>query len=238
MGRSAERWKSQRRLFRRNTGSLYRKLASIHFMMTRDRRAVIDFLRAHYPIALSLTDRIRLLRDFTRTTNAVRGYHTLAEILTVCDRIFRRAGTPNLTVVEAGAGSGSSTAKLSLATKIAGGRLIIFDSFKGIPPNGEQHRLLDGRELVFREGAFRGRLAAAKRVVETYGAIDVCEFHKGLFADTLPSFKQRVHVVLLDVDLIASTRTCTERLFPLLEPGGVLFSQDGHLQATVELYSD
>jgi hypothetical protein len=234
---SPDRWEAPR-LFRRGTGTIYRKLQSLKFLVTRDRDAVIAFLRKEYPRDFSLTRRLALLRSFYRITHAVRGYHTLEEILIATDRILSLAGRPELTVVEAGAGSGSSTAKLSLVTRMAGGRLVVFDSFRGIPENDEQHHLLDGRALAFRRGAFRGRLSAVKKRVEELGAIEVCEFHKGLFAETLPSFRSHVDVILLDVDLISSTRECTRRLYPLLRPGGVLLSQDGHLRATVDLYSD
>jgi O-methyltransferase len=234
-GASAGRWSSKRRLLRRGTGTLYRKLQSLKFLLLRDRRAVLRFLFARYPIDLSLERRLALLAGFYRITHAVRGYHTLEEILTATDRIFRVAGRAGLTVVEAGAGSGSSTAKLSLVVRAAGGRLVVFDSFRGIPDNEEQHRLLDGRPLAFRRGAFRGRLSAVKKRVEELGAPEVCEFHKGLFEETLPHFSDPIDVALLDVDLIASTRTCVRHLYPLLRPGGVLLSQDGHLQATVEL---
>jgi O-methyltransferase len=234
---SAARW-SRQRWIKRGTGSLYRKLASIHFLVTRDRREVLRFLRARYPFDFPLKKRIEFLTQVTRTTNAVRGYHTLEEILRVCDRIFSLAGRPGLTVVECGAGSGSSTAKLSMATKIAGGRLLVYDSFQGIPENDERHRLIDGRELVFRRGAFKGRLTAVKKRVRDFGAIEVCTFHKGLFADTLAAFDDPVDVVLLDVDLISSTRQCTSRLYPRLRTGGALYSQDGHLQATVDLFAD
>ena len=40
------------------------------------------------------------------------------------------------------------------------------------------------------------------------------------------------------MDLVASTRLCTNVLFPRIRPGGVLFSQDGHLRGTVDLYED
>jgi O-methyltransferase len=235
---SPARWESQRRLFRRGTGTFYRKLQSLKFLVTRDRDAVLAFLRAEYPFDFPLRHRLALLRSFYRITHAVRGYHTLDEILIAADRIFQLAHRPGLTIVEAGAGSGSSTAKLSLVARAAGGRLIVFDSFRGIPENEEKHQLLDGTPLAFRKGAFRGRLSAVKKRVEELGAIELCEFHKGLFEETLPRFDRPVDVVLLDVDLISSTRTCTRHLYPLLRQGGALLSQDGHLQATVDLYSD
>jgi O-methyltransferase len=40
------------------------------------------------------------------------------------------------------------------------------------------------------------------------------------------------------VDLLSSTRTCLEHLVPRLRPGGVVFTQDGHLRAVVELLAD
>lgn len=223
---------------RRGTGSPYRRLKSIQFLLTRDRSAVLAFLRARYPVELPLWRRLDLVRRYVRTTNHVRTYHSQAEMLAVTDRILALAGRQGLTVVEAGAGKGGSTAKLSLATTLAGGRLLVFDSFRGIPANDEKHTNLYGRPVEFRVGAFRGRLPSVQRTVARYGAIDVCEFHKGWFADTLARFDRPVDVVLLDVDLLASTRTCITRLFPHVRPGGSLFTQDGHLEAIVALLRD
>jgi len=219
----------------RGPGSLYRRLKSLQLLATRDRRAALSFLFARYPIELTLLDRARLLRRLVQTTDAVRCYHTQVEILAVIDAIFSRAGRGALTVVEAGAGKGASTAKLSLAVARAGGRLVVFDSFRGLPPNDERHARLDGSEVVFRAGAFPGRLPSVQRVVARFGAPQVCDFRKGWFAQTMPLFDQPVDVVLLDVDLLASTRTCLVHLFPRLKAGGVLFTQDGHLRAIVDL---
>ena len=220
---------------RRGTGSLYRRALSLRFLLGRDRAAVLSFLRAPYPVPLGLGQRLALVRRFVTTTNHVRTYHTQAEMLEVADRILRLAGRPGLTVVEAGSGKGGSTAKLSLVTRLAGGRLVVFDSFRGIPANREMHRNLWGRPVEFRAGAFRGRLPSVRRVVARFGAPEVCEFRKGWFADTMPAFGGHVDVALLDVDLLSSTCTCLVRLVPRLRPGGVVFTQDGHLQAVVEM---
>ena len=222
----------------RGPGSLYRKLKSLELLATRDRRAVLSFLTARYPLELPLHERLGLVRRFVRTTDAVRCYHTQVEILAVVDAIFRLAGRPELTVVEAGAAKGASSAKLSLVAARAGGRLHVFDSFRGIPPNDEQHTRLDGSAVHFRAGAFAGRLPSVKRVVERFGAPQVCELHKGWFEETMPGFAGPVDVALLDVDLLASTRTCLVHLFPKVRPGGVVFTQDGHLRAIVELLAD
>ncbi len=92
---------------------------------------MLAFLGARYPIPLPRPRRLALVRRFVATTNHVRAYHTQTEILTVVDRILRFAGRDRLTVVEAGCGKGSSPAELSLAVRLAGGRLLAFDSFRG-----------------------------------------------------------------------------------------------------------
>ena len=218
----------------RGTGTWYRRGQSLKFALTRDRGALVGFLRRARGVA-DLGRRLGLLLAFERTTNAVRGYHTLAEMLVVTEAILAR---PGAVVVEAGAGKGSSTAKLSLAVRAVGGRLHVFDSFRGLPDNDEVHQSFDGRVVRFRAGAFTGRLRAVERVVAEHGAIEVCTFHKGWFADTLPGFDAAVDVALLDVDLEASTRQCLRHLVPRLTATGVAFSQDGHLRAVAALVAD
>lgn len=223
---------------RRGPGTAYRCAQSLRFLITRDRGAVLRFLRARWPVAVPLSTRVGLVARFVAITNAVRTYHTQAEMLTVAEAILARAGRPGLTVVEAGCGKGGSTAKLSLVVRLAGGRLHAFDSFRGIPANDEVHETLWGRTVVFREGAFRSRLAGVRRVLARHGAPEVVELHRGWFADTLPRFDVPVDVALLDVDLASATRVCVRHLVPRLRSGGVLFSQDGHLRATVALLRD
>jgi len=228
----------RRRLVRRGRGTLYRRLQSLRFLVDRDRAAVLRFLRGSDAIHLSLAQRLRLVARFVRITNQLRAYHTQTEMLAVAEAILARAGRPGLTVVECGAGKGASTAKLSLATRLAGGRLIVFDSFRGLPENDERHEHLDGRRVAFRPGAFHGRLREVQRAVAAFGAPEVVEYRKGWFAETLPGFTEPVDVVLLDVDLLSSTRTCLVHLAPRLRPGGVIFTQDGHLRAIAALLAD
>lgn len=184
---------------------------------------------------MGLADKVALVRAFVHTTNHVRAYHTQTEMLTVASRILERGGRRPLTVVEAGAGKGASTAKLSLAVRAAGGGVLhVFDSFRGIPENNEAHVAHDGRPVHFRKGAFTGRLRNVQRTVAQFGAPEVCVYHRGWFAETLPGFDAQIDVALLDVDLWSSTRECLVHLFPLLAPNGVLFSQDGHLRTIAD----
>lgn len=219
---------------KRGPGSFYRKLKSLEYLATRDRRAAREFL-CNRRLPIPASERLRLLTRYVAITNAVRGYHSLTEMLTVAGEILERERP---VVVEAGCGYGASTAKLSLAAKLAGGSLIACDSFRGMPENEERHELMDGRETSFRKGAFRGRLSSVKRMVERWGAPECCRFRKGLLEDTLPALDVTPDVVVLDVDLVASTRTCLRELWPRLSAGGVVISLDGQLRATHALFGN
>lgn len=218
----------------RGPGTLYRKLLSLGYLVTRDRRAAWRFLT----VPGEVRRRLGILRRFLTVTNHVRGYHTLGEMLEIADAILWRGRQRPPTVVECGVAHGASTAKLSVAVASVGGRLIACDSFRGLPANTEVHRHLDGRTIVFRTGAFRGRENAVRAVLERWGE-PVVELQRGWFADTLPRLGlDDLDVVVLDVDLEASLRTCLVELYPRLAADGVLFCHDGHLEANVALLGD
>ena len=179
-----------------------------------------------------------MLEQFVRISQFVECAHTLDEMLEVSGAILRLPrGTPGV-IVEAGAFKGGSAAKLSLAAKLAGRKLIIFDSFEGIPPNSEVQRTKEESNVIFKSGDYAGSLELVKAAIAKYGAPEVCEFAKGWFSNTMPSFHEPVAVGYLDVDLVLSTRDCLKNLYPLLVPEGTLFSQDGHLSGVQELLAD
>jgi len=142
-------------------------------------------------------------------------------------------------VVEAGAFKGGSTAKYSLVTRAAGRRLLVFDSFCGLPETQEGHdKNIFGGTSRFAKGDWAGSLGEVRENVSRFGAIEACEFVEGWFEDTMPGFKEPVIAAYLDVDLASSTRTCLKYLYPLLVPGGKILSHDGHLPIVVEVYQD
>jgi O-methyltransferase len=216
-----------------------RERRTVQYLFTRDRAALVAFLGPQRMGRATRAERLSLLCAMLAVTNNVRGYHTLGEMLAVTEAILSvDAGDTGPVVVEAGCGYGASTAKLSLAAAAVGGSLHVFDSFTGIPDNDEVHEHLDGRPAVFRRGAFRGRLSKVREAVERWGAPEVVTFHKGLFAETMVELPGRIDVAVLDVDLLASTRTCLAAMMPRLAASGVLFSLDGQLRATHGLLAD
>ncbi|MCL4364032.1 TylF/MycF family methyltransferase [Patescibacteria group bacterium] len=150
-------------------------------------------------------------------------------------------------LVEAGAYKGGSTAKLSLVAKITKRKLIVFDSFKGLPDNKEvqsytneinTHQNFKKNFFIFPKGKYKGSLGEVKKNVSKYGSIDVCTFKKGWFKNTLPRFNDKIAAMFLDVDLASSTRVCLKYLYPLLQPNGILMSHDGHLTLATKVYRD
>jgi O-methyltransferase len=151
-------------------------------------------------------------------------------IQAVLDMPARTAGA----IVEAGCYVGGSAAKISLAARLAGRKLYLFDSFEGLPAN-EEHA---GGAVRFPQGSYRGSVEQVKRAISSYGAIESCHFVKGWFEETMPAFREPVTVAFIDVNLRSSTATCLKYLYPLLTPGGTVFCHDGHLPLVIGLLDD
>lgn len=122
-------------------------------------------------------------------------------------------------VVECGCYLGGSTANLSLACEIAGRRLVVYDSFEGLPAPQPGDKYASART----EGFLRADLDRVRENVSRLGAVELCEFRKGWFEDTLPGHDRPIVLCFLDVDYQASLRECVLNLWPHLTPRGLLF---------------
>jgi len=190
-------------------------------------------------LTVSIHQRLGILRQLIKTSSSIDSPHTQEEILDYITTILllRRDGRGG--VVEAGCYKGSSTAKFSLAADIAGRELVVFDSFEGLPENEEPNQTtLDGFVVHTEKGTYCGSLDEVKSNVSKYGKIGSCRFIAGWFDDTMPKFREPISAAYLDVDVADSTRDCLKYLYPLLQPGGVLYSQDGHLPLVRAVFDD
>jgi O-methyltransferase len=182
---------------------------------------------------------MRILKGLYLASFSILSPHTQEDILTYVQVILQVPPSRKGVVVEAGCYRGASTAKFSLAADIAGRELVVFDSFQGLPDNNEPHdRSIFGGSVRFQKGDYRGTLDEVKANVSRFGSINRCRFVPGWFDDTMPRFMEPVAAIYLDVDLASSTRSCLKYLYPLLEPGGVLLSQDGHLPLVIDVFQD
>jgi O-methyltransferase len=181
------------------------------------------------------------IEKLRRVDKHVKTAHNPSHILEFLAAIFALKPDVPGYIVEAGAYKGGGTAKISQAAKYRDRQLVVFDSFEGLPENTEDHqKSLLGHSIEgwFKPGNFNGSLEEVRQNVTSYGDISVCTFIKGWFEDTMPSFKQPVALAYLDVDLASSTRTCLKNLYPLISPGGAIYSQDGDFPLVIEVFKD
>lgn len=178
---------------------------------------------------LQFSQRLRLLRGFLRVDwNVVHG-HWPREISYLVLELARpsrkRSGK---SVVEAGCWRGGSSAKLSLVCGMSGCELHIYDSFQGVEEVSTWKSI--------REWEYGGQYVASQDLVERnlreYGDPSVCEIHEGWFSDTMADTPVPGEVVLafIDCDLAKATEEALSGIVPSLVSGGVVFSQDFHIE--------
>lgn len=118
-------------------------------------------------------------------------------------------------IVECGTWKGGCATNLSLVCKIVGRKLLIYDSFEGLPEDREAKH--------YEKGDYCGTLEEVKKNISRYGEIESCEFIKGWFEETLPHLNSPVLLAFLDVDIEASLDTCVRYIWPNLVDKGYIF---------------
>jgi len=189
---------------------------------------------------IGLMKKIFFLFRIFRNTKKVSCASSFAEHLMMITRIFQIPGNIEGVVTEFGCFKGGSTVNLSLACRMTGRKLFIFDSFEGLPEPTEKdkkHLVVDDKELhTYAKGAYCGPLELVKANISKYGAIEACNFVKGYFDKTLPSFNEKVVFSFMDVDLLASLEPCVRRIWPLMRDGSYLFVHEAHHKEIAELF--
>jgi hypothetical protein len=72
-------------------------------------------------------------------------------------------------------------------------------------------------------GTLRSDLDRVRDHVRRHGEINVCEFRKGWFRDTLPDHSEPIAMAFFDVDHQASLHDCMVHLWPRMQQGSLLF---------------
>ena len=207
--------------------------------MKGKRAEVREFARYQQEL-VKLTPRApQLIKRFNRIQREIDCPHNPSHLLRVAAEFL--GVSTNGVFIEAGCYKGGSTAKLSLIAEEANRELVVFDSFRGLPDNDEPHSTTIHGESIegwFQQGEFAGTLDEVVNNVTEHGRIGACRFVEGWFEDTMSQFVEPVAAAFLDVDLAESTRTCIKYFYPLIEPGGVMISQDGEFPLVLEVFED
>ena len=144
-------------------------------------------------------------------------------------------------VIECGCWKGGSTASLSLVCSLVGRKLIVCDSFEGLPE--------DERDVVhqyphvgvfgyYQKGMYAGRLEEVKGNIGRYGDLSVCQFVPGFFSESLKTLTEPIVFGFLDVDLARSMRDCVKHIWPVLVDGGLIYTDDSCDMEVVRIWFD
>jgi O-methyltransferase len=181
---------------------------------------------------LTPEERRRLIERFIQVDLDIEHGHRPGEMIAIAREVLARPAREGEVRVEAGCWAGGSTAKFSMLCKLKGYRLLVYDSFEGVEKTDQA-----GHDF---SGEYAADIDSVKRNIERFGEIDVCEFYKGWFADTLAAnpVREPVAFVYIDCDLAKGTFETLQGTLPSLTTDGVVFSQDYHIPVVKKLLHD
>jgi O-methyltransferase len=203
------------------SNSIYRILLRVHYVLTVPISIFFILNSANICSEFRMTGLRKFVLGWRMFLNTVRirTGTSYKSHLAMALKILETPPTVAGAIVECGTWKGGSAANLSLVCEITGRRLLIFDSFEGLP-RGESG---DREARHYHSGDYCGTLDEVKANIARYGALECCEFIKGWFKDTLPRLDVPVLLAFLDVDLEASLDICVRCIWPNLTERGYLF---------------
>ena len=146
-------------------------------------------------------------------------------------------------VVECGCGNGISTISLSLACALTNRRLIVCDSFEGLPEPKKDEKYVFFRHInkysLWQKGQYAsaGGLEGVKERIEKCGNIEACDFIKGYFKDILKDSNiDSIILIFVDADLVSSVKDCLRYLWPKLQEGCKFYSHEPWSMDVVSLF--
>lgn len=180
---------------------------------------ILDSKKIHSAYKLNFFKKYRLGIEMFRNKLRVETGTSYKSHLAMALKIFETPPEVEGAIMECGTWKGGSAANLSLVCRMTGRKLLVCDSFEGLPEKVEGDREAAGYEI----GDYRGTLGEVKENIRKYGAIESCEFVEGWFKDTLPHLHQPILLAFLDVDYEASLETCVRYIWNNLTDKGYIF---------------
>ena len=181
-----------------------------------------------------------LVEKFKTTLESVESGTNLLMHLYLAQRIFSFSPEVPGIIAEFGSFKGASTANLSLACKLVNRKLLVCDSFEGLPDDDMQLHVGMHPETFgyYKKGMFYGSLENVKENVEKFGDIQSCSFLKGFYSESLVNLKDPIVLAFMDVDLVSSTRDCLKYIWPLLVESGEIITDDAGDLDVVKIFFD
>ena len=116
--------------------------------------------------------------------------------ITLAKYLLSLPKSKNEFVVECGCFKGASSCSISIICKIIGKRLIIYDSFEGLPSITKNNKTFYPHIKVtkYKQGMYKGNLDVVKKNLTNYGELSQCIFRKGFL-------KKLYHLIKKKLDL-------------------------------------
>lgn len=187
--------------------------------------------------------KIRLARRI-KNNNSSNSLSSWAKHLSLIQAVLNIPKSTEGDVVECGCAAGGSSISLSIACALTDRKLIICDSFEGLPEpkTEEKHEIHDinGPYLkTWTKGQFAFGLESVKNNITEHGEITVCTFVKGFFCDTLHDLPtDKIAMVFEDADLPSSVEDVIINLWPKLKNGCRFYSDEPWSLGVVSLFYD
>lgn len=196
-------------------------LVSVYYVLTMPFSiiAILSSRRIHPAYGITWWKKLRLGVRFFLNGIRIQTGTTYKTHLAMALKLFETPPEIAGDVLECGTWKGGSATNLSLACRIVGRKLKIYDSFEGLPAGDS----IDRETKWYKRGDYAGSLDEVRANIAKYGAPERCEYVRGWFNDTLPRLDGPVVLAFLDVDLEASLDTCVRYVYPHLTPTGYIF---------------
>jgi O-methyltransferase len=185
-------------------------------------------------------DRRTLIAQFQRSNRAIPSATSVVIHTVLAKEILSISPALTGSVIECGVWKGASTASLSLVCGIVGRRLLVCDSFDGLPDDGMKPHFMHHAGICgyYKQGMFRGTLDEVRENLRAYGDLQVCDFLPGFFSESLQTLSTPLVFAFIDVDLISSTKDCLRYIWPLLAADGRIYTDDAGDLDVVRVFFD
>lgn len=186
--------------------------------------------------------KLSLILKFRRTLKKVETLSEWIEHLEMAAEILKIPPSVKGDVIECGCYKGGSTINLSIVCSIVNRKLIVCDSFQGLPEPGEDEKVHYSVHKDhydhYERGKFFASLEEVKNNIKQYGELDVCEFVVGFFEDTMKNLNREIVMGFLDIDLIQSLKPCLQGIWQNLQNECKIYVHEAKDLELVSLFFD
>lgn len=144
-------------------------------------------------------------------------------------------------VLEVGCYQGRSAVSLSCACALTGRRLVICDTFAGLPAPGRDEsvfNLQSSEKTWYGAGQYVGKLDEVKNNIRRHGRLDVCEFVPGRAEETLSVRPGKYVLIFEDVDLPSVVKSIVLKTWRQLAFGCKFFTHEAPDYPVAQLFYD